>query len=149
MATVKKIKKAQRGGCLSTTSSSERTRIYKQAAGEGSANRAYRREERQAARAERQEARAERRAARKAAPEAKAGKTVKKAQSGAKVIRDRVVSSEMTPGKKISKAAQDKRTDSMAKSLDKASVLGSKFRRVVRKKSGGEGKRACWGSRMK
>ena len=30
-------------------------------------------------------------------------------------------------GKKTTKAAQDKRTDEMAKSLDKASVLGKKF----------------------
>ena len=48
-----KIKKAQRGGCLSTTSSSQRTKMYKQAAGEGSSDRAYSKELRQAARAER------------------------------------------------------------------------------------------------
>ncbi len=106
MATVKKIKKAQRGGCLSTTSSSARTKMYKQAAGEGSSDRMYRKEARQAARAERKEARA----AKKAAPEAKYGKSVvKKAQSGKKV-----------------KGFGD-HTDKMAKALDKASVLGKNY----------------------
>jgi hypothetical protein len=109
MATVKKIKKAQRGGCLSTTGASTRIKMYKQAAGEGSSDRMYRKEARQAARAERQEARAEKKAA-KAAP-AKYGKAVKKAQSGTK----------------MTKAAQNKRTDDMAKSLDKASVFGKNY----------------------
>jgi hypothetical protein len=116
MATVKKIKKAQRGGCLSTTGASTRIKMYKQAAGEGSSDRMYRKEARQAARAERQEARAEKKAA-KAAP-AKYGKAVKKAQSGTALT-------EM--GKKTTKAAVKKRTDDMAKSLDKASVLGKNY----------------------
>jgi hypothetical protein len=77
-----KIKKYQRGGCLSTTGSGTRIKMYKQAAGEGSSDRMYRKEARQAARAERKEARVEKRAA-KNAPEAKYGKKVKKAQSGA------------------------------------------------------------------
>lgn len=77
-----KVKKYQRGGCLSTTGSGTRIKMYKQAAGEGSSDRMYRKEARQAARAERKEARVEKRAA-KNAPEAKYGKKVKKAQSGA------------------------------------------------------------------
>lgn len=77
-----KVKKYQRGGCLSTTGSGTRIKMYKQAAGEGSSDRMYRKEARQAARAERKEARIEKRAA-KNAPEAKYGKKVKKAQSGA------------------------------------------------------------------
>ena len=76
-----KVKKYQRGGCLSTTGSGTRIKMYKQAAGEGSSDRMYRKEARQAARAERKEARVEKRAA-KNAPEAKYGKKVKKAQSG-------------------------------------------------------------------
>ena len=47
-----KIKKAQLGGCLSTTGSGTRTRIYKSAAGEGG-SRSDRRAARQFARAER------------------------------------------------------------------------------------------------
>jgi hypothetical protein len=82
--------------------------MYKQAAGEGSSDRMYRKEARQAARAESKEARA----AKKEAPAAKYGKSVvKKAQSGTK----------------LTKAAQDKLTDKMAKSLDKASVLGKNY----------------------
>jgi hypothetical protein len=79
-----KVKKYQRGGCLSTTGSGTRIKMYKQAAGEGSSDRMYRKEARQAARAERKEARVEKRAA-KNAPEAKYGKKVKKAQSGGAV----------------------------------------------------------------
>lgn len=146
MATVKKIKKAQRGGCLSTTGASTRIKMYKQAAGEGSSDRMYRKEARQAARAERQEARAERKAA-KAAPAAKYGKAVKKAQSGTALT-------EM--GKKTTKAAVKKRTDDMAKSLDKASVLGKNYiapgdsakkkavkKPVPKKKMGGKCKYGC------
>ena len=47
--------------------------------------------------------------------------TIKKAQAGQQVP------SEMKPGKMIKKADRDKRADSMAKSLDKASVLGKKY----------------------
>lgn len=137
MATVKKIKKAQRGGCLSTTGASTRIKMYKQAAGEGSSDRMYRKEARQAARAERQEARAERKAA-KAAP-AKHGKSVvKKAQDGKKV-----------------KGFGD-HTDKMAKALDKASVFGKNYiapgdsakkkavkKPVPKKKMGGKCKYGC------
>jgi hypothetical protein len=147
MATVKKIKKAQfgapirrggyRGGCAATTAGADRAERR-----EGrQAEREYNQQMRQNRRDERKEARAERKAA-KAAP-AKYGKAVKKAQTG------KMVPSEMKPGKMISKSAQAKRTDSMAKSLDKASVLGSKFKKVVKKKSGGPVKKACWGSKMK
>jgi hypothetical protein len=145
---MKKVKKAQKGGCLSTTGSGTRTSIYKQAAGEGGsgsdgkAARQFARNERRmdkaAAKMEREEA-----AAKAKAPKSKYGSKVKKAQTG------KMVPSEMKPGKMISKAAQAKRTDSMAKSLDKASVLGSKFKKVVKKKSGGPVKKACWGSKMK
>ena len=47
--------------------------------------------------------------------------TIKKAKDGQQVP------SEMKPGKMIKKADRDKRADSMAKSLDKASVLGKKY----------------------
>jgi len=119
MATVKKIKKAQKGGCLSTTGSGTRIKMYKQAAGEGSSDRAYRKEARQAARAERKEARA----AKKSAPEAKYGKSVvKKAQAG------KMVPSEMKPGKMIKKADRDARATKMADALDKQAGKGSSAR---------------------
>ena len=131
-----KVKKAQKGGCLSTTGSSTRTSLYKSAAGEGGSG-SDRRAARQFARNERRmdkaAAKMEREEA-KAAPKGKSGlkvKKIKKAQTGAKVA------SEMTPGKKVSKASQDARTDKMAKALDKASVLGSKFKKPVAKKKNG------------
>jgi hypothetical protein len=136
MATVKKIKKAQfgapirkggyRGGCAASTSAADRAdrREGRQA------EREYNQQMRQNKRDERKEARAEKKAA-KAAP-AKYGKAVKKAQSG------KMVPSEMKPGKMIKKADRDARADSMAKSLDKASVFGKKKLAPKKKmKSGG------------
>jgi hypothetical protein len=142
---MKKVKKAQKGGCLSTTGSGTRTSIYKSAAGEGGSSRADGKAARQFARAERKMDKAqakmdreEAEAKAKAAPKSKYGSKVKKAQTG------KMVPSEMKPGKMISKAAQAKRTDSMAKSLDKASVLGSKFKKpVAKKKMGGKCKYGC------
>lgn len=120
---MKKIKKAQKGGCLSTTGSGTRTSIYKQAAGEGrsgadgKAARQFARNERRmdkaAAKMEREEAKAAAKA-----PKSKYGSKVKKAQKG-------VTLTEM--GKKTTKAAVKKRTDDMAKSLDKASVFGKNY----------------------
>jgi hypothetical protein len=84
MATVKKVKKAQRGGCVSTMSSQERTNFFRGGT-EGQLRRAGNKQMRENARAERKEERIEKRAAKKAAksaPEAKAGKTIKKAQRG-------------------------------------------------------------------
>ena len=140
---MKKVKKAQKGGCLSTTGSGTRTSIYKSAAGEGSSG-SNSKSARQFARAERKIDKAqakmdrEEAAAKAKAPKSKYGSKVKKAQSG------KMVPSEMKPGKMISKAAQAKRTDSMAKSLDKASVLGSKFKKpVAKKKMGGKCKYGC------
>jgi hypothetical protein len=49
-------------------------------------------------------------------------KMIKKAQGG-----DKVVPSEMKPGKMIKKADRDVRANDMVKSLDKASVLGKKY----------------------
>jgi hypothetical protein len=84
MATVKKVKKAQRGGCVSNMSSQERTNFFRGGT-EGQLRRAGNKQMRENARAERKEERVEKRAAKKAAksaPEAKAGKTIKKAQRG-------------------------------------------------------------------
>jgi hypothetical protein len=84
MATVKKVKKAQRGGCVSNMSSQERTNFFRGGT-EGQLRRAGNRQMRENARAERKEERVEKRAAKKAAketPAAKAGKTIKKAQRG-------------------------------------------------------------------
>ena len=151
-----KIKKAQKGGCLSTTGSGTRTSIYKSAAGEGGsgsdrrAARQFARNERKmdkaAAKLEREEAKAAAKA-----PKGKSGLKVKKAQDG-KALRNtkddaknRKQSSVLTEmGKKTTKAAQDARTDKMAKALDKASVLGSKFKKPVpKKKMGGKCKYGC------
>lgn len=62
-------------------------------------------------------------------------------------------------GKALTKAAQDKLTDKMAKSLDRASVLGKNYiapgdsakkkavkKPVPKKKMGGSVKKACWGT---
>jgi hypothetical protein len=84
MATVKKVKKAQRGGCVSNMSSKERSNFFRGAT-EGQMRRANNKMAREVARDERKEARVEKRAAKKAAketPAAKAGKTIKKAQRG-------------------------------------------------------------------
>lgn len=121
MATVKKVKKAQfgapirkggyRGGCAATTSGADRAERR-----EGrQAERDYKKAVRVAGREERKAERAEKKAA-KAVPEAKHGKGVKKAQNGI---------TEM--GKKTTKAAMKKRTDDMAKSLNKASVFGKNY----------------------
>lgn len=89
MATVKKVIKAQRGGCVSNMTGAQRQRYFQggpsplQKAGQAikdvfSGGKT---------KAERQEARAERKAARaakKSAPAAKHGKSIKKAQDGAK-----------------------------------------------------------------
>ena len=119
MATVKKVKKAQRGGCVSNMSGAQRQRYFQSAYGPSPLEKAGQaiknvftggktKEERQEARAQRKASRA----AKKEAPAAKYGKSVvKKAQSGTK----------------LTKAAQDKLTDDMAKSLDKASVLGKNY----------------------
>jgi hypothetical protein len=116
MATVKKVKKAQfgapikkggyRGGCAATTSGADRAERKEARVAE----RDYKKAVRVAGREERQAERAEKKAA-KSAPAAKHGMKVKKAQSGTK----------------MTKAAQNKRTDDMAKSLDKASVLGKNY----------------------
>jgi len=126
MAKVKKIAKAQfgapikkggyRGGCAATTSGADRAERK-----EGrQAERDYKKAVRVAGREERKAERAEKKAA-KSAPEAKSGMKVKKAQSG------KMVPSEMKPGKMIKKADRDARADSMVKSLDKASVLGKNY----------------------
>ena len=125
---MKMIKKAQKGGCLSTTGSGTRTSIYKSAAGESGSGRADGKAAKQFARAERKidkaQAKMDREEAKAAAkaPKSEYGSKIKKAQTG-----DKVVPSEMKPGKMIKKADRDVRADSMAKSLDKASVLGKKF----------------------
>jgi hypothetical protein len=115
MATVKKVKKAQRGACVGSMSGAQRSRYFNPGPSLGQKLKdvfsgGKTKEERQEARAERKAARVEKKAA-KAAPEAKSGLKVKKAQAGAK----------------MTKAAQNKRTDDMAKSLDKASVFGKNY----------------------
>jgi hypothetical protein len=125
MATVKKVKKAQRGGCVSNMSGAQRQRYFQSAYGPSPLQKAGQaiknvftggktKEERQEARAERKAARV----AKKSVPGAKYGKGVKKAQDGSALT-------EM--GKKTTKAAINKRTDEMAKSLDKASVFGKNY----------------------
>ena len=154
MATVKKVKKAQfgapikkggyRGGCAATTSGADRAERKEARVAE----RDYKKAVRVAGREERQAERAEKKAA-KSAP-AKYGKSVKKAQAG------KMVPSEMKPGKMIKKADRDARADSMAKSLDKASVLGKNYiapgdsakkkavkKPVPKKKMGGKCKYGC------
>jgi len=214
MATVKKVKKAQRGGCVSSMSSQERTNFFRGGT-EGQLRRAGNKQLRQNARAERQEERAEKRAAKKAtseapkaqrggcvsnmsgaqrqryfqggpsplqkagqalkdafgsrrtkeerqearaerkaarvakksAPQSKYGSKIKKAQSGTALT-------EM--GKKTTRAAINKRTDEMAKSLNKASVFGKNYiapgdsakkkaakKPVPKKKMGGKCKYGC------
>jgi hypothetical protein len=129
----KTIKKAQRGGCVSGMSSGERTNFFRGGT-EGQIRRAGNKQLREIARDERKEARAEKRAARKAAPPAKHGIKVKKAQDG-RALRDttddaknRKQSPALTEmGKKTTRAAINKRTDEMAKSLDRASVFGKNY----------------------
>ena len=137
-----KIKKAQRGGCLSTTGSGARLRIFKQAAGEGRSggdnNRALRQDARNNRRIDKAKAKMEREEAKEAAkaaaanaPKGKSGLKVKKAQAGTnldlykKAPKKSAVLTEM--GKKTTRAAINKRTDEMAKSLDKASVFGKNY----------------------
>lgn len=123
-----KIKKAQKGGCLSTTGSGTRTSIYKSAAGEGGSGKADGKAARQFARAERKmdkaQAKMDREEAKAAAkaPKGKSGLKVKKAQSG------KMVPSEMKPGKMIKKADRDARATKMADALDKQARKGSSAR---------------------
>jgi hypothetical protein len=128
-----KIKKAQRGGCLSTTGSGARLRIFKQAAGEGRsggdnnrAARQYARNDRRIdkakAKMEREEAKEAAKAAAANAPKGKSGLKVKKAQAG------KMVPSEMKPGKMIKKADRDARADKMVNALDKQARKGSSAR---------------------
>ena len=87
-----KIKKAQLGGCLSTTGSGTRTKLYKSAAGEGGSGsdrraarqfaRAERKMDKAAAKLEREEAKAKAKA-----PKGKAGLKVKKAKAGKEMIK--------------------------------------------------------------
>ena len=147
-----KVKKAQKGGCLSTTGSGTRTSIYKSAAGEGGsgsdrrAARQFARNERKMDKAQAKMDREEAKAAAKA-PKGKSGLKVKKAQSGAALT-------EM--GKKTTKAAINKRTSDMAKSLDRASIFGKNYiapgdsakkkavkKPVPKKKMGGKCKYGC------
>jgi hypothetical protein len=137
MATVKKVKKAQfgapirkggyRGGCAATTSSADRAERREGRQAERDYNKLMRQNKRDERKAER--------AAKKEAPAAKYGKSVvKKAQDG-KALRNtkeheknRKQSTALTEmGKKTTRAAIDKRTDEMAKSLDKASVFGKNY----------------------
>ena len=142
MATVKKFKKDQRGCCVSNMSGAQRQRYFQSAYGPSPLQKAGQaiknvfsggktKEERQEARAEKKAARA----AKKSVPGAKYGKSVvKKAQDG-KALRNtkeheknRKQSTALTEmGKKTTRAAIDKRTDEMAKSLDKASVFGKNY----------------------
>ena len=169
MATVKKVKKAQRGGCVSNMSGAQRQRYFQggpsplQKAGQAIKNvfsGGKTKEERQEARAERKAIKA----SKKSVPGAKYGKSVvKKAQDG-KALRNtkeheknRKQSTALTEmGKKTTRAAIDKRTDEMAKSLDKASVFGKNYvaagdsakkkavkKPVPKKKMGGKCKYGC------
>jgi hypothetical protein len=153
---MKKVKKAQKGGCLSTTGSGTRTSIYKQAAGEGGsgsdgkAARQFARNERRMDKAQAKMDREEA-AAKAKAPKSKYGSKVKKAQTG------KMVPSEMKPGTMIKKADRDKRANEMVKSLNKASVLGKNYiapgdsakkkavtkKPVPKKKMGGKCKYGC------
>jgi hypothetical protein len=87
-----KVKKYQKGGCLSTTGSGTRTSIYKSAAGEGGSSRPDGKAARQFARAERKMDKAQAKMDReeaaakaKAAPKGKSGKSIKKYQVGGSV----------------------------------------------------------------
>jgi len=165
MATVKKIKKAQfgapirkggsRGGssCVATTSAADRADRREGRQVERDYNKLMRQNKRDERKAERAE--------RKAAPPAKHGMNVKKAQSGTnldsykKAPNKSAVLTEM--GKKTTRAAINKRTDEMAKSLDKASVFGKNYiapgdsakkkvvtkKPVPKKKMGGKCKYGC------
>lgn len=170
MATVKKVKKAQfgapirkggsrgGGGCAAFTPAADRAerREARQA------DRDYNKLMRQNRRDERKAERDERKAA-KATPPAKYGKSVvKKAQDGRalKNTKDDAKNRKQSPaltemGKKTTRAAINKRTDDMAKSLDKASVFGKNYvapgdsakkavkKPVVKKKMGGKCKYGC------
>jgi hypothetical protein len=146
-AAKKDAPKAQRGGCVSSMSSQERTNFFRGGT-EGQLRRAGNKQLREIARDERKEARIEKRAAKKATPPAKHGMKVKKAQAGTTLT-------EM--GKKTTRAAINKRTSDMAKSLDKASVFGKNYiapgdsakkkavtkKPVPKKKMGGKCKYGC------
>jgi ATPase subunit of ABC transporter with duplicated ATPase domains len=128
MATVKKVKKAQRGACVGSMSGAQRSRYFQGNAGPGIGQKikdifsgGKTKEERQEARAERKAARVEKKAA-KAAPEAKSGLKVKKAQAG------KMVPSEMKPGTMIKKADRDARATKMVDALDKQARKGSSAR---------------------
>lgn len=126
MATVKKVKKAQRGACVGSMSGAQRSRYFNPGPSLGQKLKdvfsgGKTKEERQEARAERKAARVEKKAA-KAAPEAKSGLKVKKAQAG------RMVPSEMKPGTMIKKADRDARATKMVDALDKQARKGSSAR---------------------
>lgn len=157
MATVKKVKKAQRGGCVSNMSGAQRQRYFQggpsplQKAGQAIKNvfsGGKTKEERQEAREQRKASRAAKKM--ESNTPAKHGKSIKKAQDG-KALRntkDDAKNRKQSPaltemGKKTTKAAIDKRTDDMAKSLDKASPFGKNYvapgkkKAVPKKKNGG------------
>jgi len=144
MATVKKVKKAQRGGCVSNMSGAQRQRYFQSAYGPSPLQKAGQaiknvftggktKEERQEARAQRKASRAAKKM--EANPPAKHGKSVvKKAQDGRALrnTKDDAKNRKQSPaltemGKKTTRAAINKRTDEMAKSLDKASVFGKNY----------------------
>lgn len=155
MATVKKVKKAQRGGCVSNMSGAQRQRYFQggpsplQKAGQAIKNvfsGGKTKEERQEAREQRKASRAAKKM--ESNTPAKYGKSVKKAQSGTAIDsykkapkKSAAALTEM--GKKTTKAAIDKRTSDMAKSLDKASPFGKNYvapgkkKAVPKKKNGG------------
>lgn len=141
MATVKKVKKAQRGTCVSNMTGAQRQRYFQggpsplQKAGQAIKNvfsGGKTKEERQEAREQRKASRAAKKM--ESNTPAKYGKSIKKAQDG-KALRNtkddaknRKQSSALTEmGKKTTKAAIDKRTDDMAKSLNKASAFGKNY----------------------
>lgn len=141
MATVKKVKKAQRGACVSNMSGAQRQRYFQggpsplQKAGQAIKNvfsGGKTKEERQEAREQRKASRAAKKM--ESNTPAKHGKSIKKAQDG-KALRntkDDAKNRKQSPaltemGKKTTKAAIDKRTSDMAKSYDKASAFGKNY----------------------
>lgn len=139
MATVKKVKKAQRGACVSNMTGAQRQRYFQggpsplQKAGQAIKNvfsGGKTKEERQEAREQRKASRAAKKM--ESNTPAKNGKSVKKAQAGTAIDsykkapkKSAVALTEM--GKKTTKAAIDKRTDDMAKSYNKASAFGKNY----------------------
>ena len=120
---MKMIKKAQKGGCLSTTGSGTRTSIYKSAAGEGGSDRADGKAARQFARAERKMDKAQAKMDRE---EAKTATKAPKSEYGSKIKAQagKMVPSEIKPGKMIKKADRDVRATKMADALDKQAGKG-------------------------